>query len=1002
MTVTVERNPKIFQGLTAAEVESSRQKYGSNLLTPPERDPWWQLFLEKFEDPIIRILMVAAFLAIVVGIFDGNITEGIGIVIAILLATTVAFFNEYKANEEFEILNQVNDEVPIKVIREGNFTTVPKKDLVVGDIVFLEIGEEVPADGQVLEAVSLQINEASLTGEGVPVTKVATEMADKYAADFSEVCSEDGKSSLQTSVHETAYPADKALRGTIIADGRATLELTAVGDGTEIGKTSQAATIESDQDTPLNIQLDRLSRLIGVLGFAVAVLIDIALIVRGILTGDLNLTPGQWYFTGLLAVSALAIGLVRVWLPIVYDAIELTGGEAEPPEWLENESLLGWAINIGLALAVFGAGIGLGYAFNWIPQSPSDWIPTHVATEFLTYFMIAVTIIVVAVPEGLALSVTLSLAYSMRKMTQQNNLVRRMNACETIGAATAICSDKTGTLTLNAMRVFDIKFPYLTGEITGDTLKDAGKLVVEAITVNTTANLEKKSDAAPNVLGNPTEGALLLWLDDREVPYFEKREEFPITYQWTFSTERKYMATLGNSLVTGNSILHIKGAPEILLDRCNSILTPDGIQPLGESIAAELNSYQERGMRTLGFAYRENVEYVEGVEIDNLARDLIWLGFAAIADPVRPDVPAAVAVCQKAGVMVKVVTGDILPTAKEVARAIGLAKENDPSDCFLTGPEFAAMDDRTAKAAAMKLKVLARSRPLDKLRLVKLLQDSGQVVAVTGDGTNDAPALNQAQVGLAMGKTGTSVAKEASDIIILDDSFGSIENAVMWGRSLYQNIQKFILFQSTINVAACFIALLGPFIGINLPLTVVQLLWVNLIMDTFAALALATEPPSEKVMNDPPRDPEAFIISKPMAVSIFSVGIIFLVFLVGFLLKIQQDGDVNPYELSLFFSTFIMLQFWNMFNAKCFGLNNSAFSKVWENRGFITIALLIFVGQILMVQFGGDFFRTVPISLHDWLIIIGGTSVVLWIGEIWRLISRLTKKSDSTTAAATS
>jgi len=987
MTVTVERNPKIFQGLTAAEVESSRQKYGSNLLTPPERDPWWQLFLEKFEDPIIRILMVAAFLAIAVGIFDGNITEGIGIVIAILLATTVAFFNEYKANEEFEILNQVNDEVPIKVVRDGNFTTVPKKDLVVGDIVFLEIGEEVPADGQVLEAVSLQVNEASLTGEGVPVTKVATDMADKYAA-----------------ARETAYPPDKALRGTIIADGHGTIELTAVGDGTEIGKTSRAATIESDQDTPLNIQLDRLSRLIGVLGFAVAVLIDIALIVRGILTGDLNLTPGQWYFTGLLAVSAIVIGLVRVWLPIVYDAISLTGGEAEPPEWLENESLLGWAINIGLALALFGAGIGLGYAFNWIPQSPRDWIPTHVATEFLTYFMIAVTIIVVAVPEGLALSVTLSLAYSMRKMTQQNNLVRRMNACETIGAATVICSDKTGTLTLNAMRVNDIKIPYLTGEITADTLKDAGKLVVEAITVNTTANLEKKPGAAPTVLGNPTEGALLLWLDDREVPYFEKREEFPITYQWTFSTERKYMATLGNSLVTGNSILHIKGAPEILLDRCNSILTPSGIQPLEDkqSIAAQLNSYQGRGMRTLGLAYRENVEYVEGVEIDNLARDLIWLGFAAIADPVRPDVPAAVAVCQQAGVMVKVVTGDILPTAKEVARAIGLAKENDPSDCFLTGPEFAAMDDRTAKAAAMKLKVLARSRPLDKLRLVLLLQDSGQVVAVTGDGTNDAPALNQAQVGLAMGKTGTSVAKEASDIIILDDSFGSIENAVMWGRSLYQNIQKFILFQSTINVAACFIALLGPFIGINLPLTVVQLLWVNLIMDTFAALALATEPPSEKVMNDPPRDPEAFIISKPMAVSIFSVGIIFLVFLVGFLLKIQQDGDVNPYELSLFFSTFVMLQFWNMFNAKCFGLNNSAFSKVWENRGFITIALLIFVGQILMVQFGGEFFRTVPISLHDWLVIIGGTSVVLWIGEIWRLISRLTKKSDSATAAATS
>ena len=977
MTVTIERNPKIFKGLTAAEVEASRQKYGTNLLTPPQRDPWWKLFLEKFEDPIIRILSIAAFLAIIAGIFEGNVTEGIGIVIAILIATTVAFFNEYKANQEFEILNQVNEEVPIKVVRDGNFTTVPKKDLVVGDIVFLEIGEEVPADGQVLEAVSFQINEASLTGEGIPVTKVAIEMAAKYAAE-----------------HETAYPPDKVLRGTIIADGHGTIEITAVGDSSEIGQTSRAATIESDQETPLNIQLDRLSRLIGVLGFAIAVLIDIALVVRGIITGELSLTSGQWYFTGLLVFSAVVVGLVRVWLPIAYDAIELSGGEADPPEWLENDSFIEWLKTLVIGTAIFGIGIGLGYALDWVPSSPSNWIPLEAAEELLTYFMIAVTIIVVAVPEGLALSVTLSLAYSMRKMTQQNNLVRTMDACETIGAATVICSDKTGTLTLNAMQVSDIKFPYLSGDITAETLQDAGKLVVEAITTNTTANLEKKPGEEAKVLGNPTEGALLLWLNERNIPYFEKREEFPITYQWTFSTERKFMATLGNSLVTNNSILHVKGAPEILLERCNSILTTEGIQHLGDkqSISEELKGYQARGMRTLGFAYRENVEYSEGAEIEKLATDMIWLGFAAIADPIRPDVPAAVATCQKASVMVKIVTGDILPTAKEIAREIGLAKADDPEEYFLTGPEFGAMDDETAKTAAMKLKVIARSRPLDKLRLVKLLQQNNQVVAVTGDGTNDAPALNQAQVGLAMGKTGTSVAKEASDIIILDDSFNSIENAVMWGRSLYQNIQKFILFQLTINVAACLIALLGPFIGINLPLTVVQLLWVNLIMDTFAALALATEPPSEKVMDNPPRDPEAFIITPAMAKSIFGVGILFLVFLVGFLLYIERDG-VSAYELSLFFSTFVMLQFWNMFNAKCFGLNNSAFSSFTGNISFLGIAAVIFVGQILMVQFGGEFFRTVPISLNDWLIIIGGTSVVLWVGEIWRLISRLTSKS---------
>jgi len=955
MTATYERQkekPTLrIRGLTAAGLEASRREHGINVLTPPEREPWWHLYLEKYEDPVIRILVVAAVISVAIGTVNGQFIEGIGIIVAILLATTVAFINEYKANKEFDILNQVNDEVPVKVVREGKFTTVAKKDVVVGDIVLVEAGDEIPADGQVFEAVSLQVNEANLTGESTPVAKVSRSQVE-------------GESEAGT------YGRDRVLRGTIVVDGRGTVKVTAVGDRTEIGHTARAAAAETDEETPLNQQLDHLSKLIGVLGLAVATLTDLALVVRGVIVGDFSLSAQQWYFTAILAIGIL-VALARIWLPIVYDGLELAGKEINPPAWLENDTLMGWLRSLGLGASLFGYALLFGWAMAWVPASPSDWLPASEASALLTYFTIAVAIIVVAVPEGLALSVVLSLAYSMQKMTKENNLVRRMHACETIGAATVICSDKTGTLTLNEMRVSEAKFPNNL------------PLVAEAMSANSTANLQRNGETRP--IGDPTEGALLLWLDAQGIDYEVERDNFQAVDQWTFSTERKYMATLGTS------ILHVKGAPEILLGHCTQMLTEEGVQAISKSsIEAELQAYEATGMRMLGFAYCQDANALEvGAEIEQLVQNgLIWLGFVAIADPIREDVPAAIAACKQAQVEVKIVTGDNAITASEIARQIGLLDATDGEDCTLTGEELAQLDDEAAKQAAQKLKVLSRARPSDKQRLVKLLQDSGEVVAVTGDGTNDAPALNQAQVGLAMGQTSTSVAKEASDIIILDHSFKSIENAVMWGRSLYQNIQKFILFQLIINVAACGIALLGPFIGVNLPLTVIQLLWVNLIMDTFAALALATEPPNEQVMELPPRDSEASIISKAMAINIFSVAPFFLAFLTGFLLYIQQDGVVTPYELSLFFTTFVMLQFWNLFNAKCFGLKESAFAHLGANKGFLAIAFIIFFGQILMVQFGGDLFRTIPLSWQDWLAIVGGTSVVLWVGEIGRLIAR--------------
>ncbi|RAQ40356.1 calcium-translocating P-type ATPase, PMCA-type [Arthrospira sp. O9.13F] len=958
-----------LKGLTPPEVETSRQTNGSNVMTPPPREAAWRQFLGKFDDPVIRILIMAAAIAISLGIVNGNYVEGIGIIVAIALATTLAFLNEYKANQEFDILNRMNDEVPIKVIRDHSFTTIPKKDIVVGDIVIIELGDEIPADGQLVEAVSLRVNEASLTGESEAVKKL-------------------GKSQLEASgeLPDSAYPPDRLLRGTVVTDGHGTFEVTAVGDSTEIGQTAQLVCEITNIDTPLKQQLDRLSRLIGVLGLAIAVLIDIALVVRGILTGNLNLSLGQWYIVA-LAVTSLIITLVRVWLPIVYDGLEISGYEATVPEWLEDDHAIGWVKSTLIGLLVFGVGIAIGYGGNFIPDNVSDWIPASAATEFVTYFMIAVAVIVVAVPEGLALSVTLSLAYSMRKMTKQNNLVRRMHACETIGAATVICSDKTGTLTMNKMQVQEINFPSFSHDIPSD-------LLTEAIAANSTANLEQHENQKSKAIGNPTEAALLLWLEQNQIDYLSERNRFEVKQQLAFTPDLKYMVTLGISAINNQEIMHIKGAPDIVLGHCSSYLSEKGVITLTPEsrrlISQELKNCDAGGMRTLGFAYIPQPQ-LEGDDLNvDDRQDVVWLGFVAIADPVRPEVPEAVRQCRQAGIDIKMITGDSLLTAAQIGSQIGIIDENDTSEAYITGSQLREMDDELASKTLKKVRVIGRARPQDKQRIVQLLQAQGEVVAVTGDGTNDAAALNQAQVGLAMG-SGTFVAKEASDIILLDDSFRSVKQAVLWGRSLYQNIQKFILFQLTINVVACIIALLGPFIGINLPFTVIQLLWVNLIMDTFAALALATEPPSERVMEVPPRNPEDFIISPAMSSSIFTVGAAFLVILVGFLLYIQSDHQVTAYELSLFFTSFVMLQFWNLFNAKCFGSKDSVLSQLWQNPSFLAIAGVIFIGQILIVQFGGSIFRTVPLCLTDWLWIIGGTSLVLWIGESNRAIVRWRK-----------
>ena len=894
--MTAKNDDYYHLGLTDSEVLQSREKNGVNLLTPPKRPSLWKLYLEKFEDPVVRVLLVAAVFSLIISIIENEYAETIGIIAAILLATGIGFFFEYDANKKFDLLNAVNEETLVKVIRNGKIQEIPRKDVVVGDIVVLETGEEIPADGELIEAISLQVNESNLTGEPV-INKTIIK------ADFDE---------------EATYASNRVMRGTTVVDGHGMMKVLQVGDATEIGKVARQSTEQSGEPTPLNIQLTKLAKLIGKIGFTVA---------------------GATF--------------------IIFVSKDLY-------HYISANEISGWHHYMAIAQIV------------------------------LKYFMMAVTLIVVAVPEGLPMSVTLSLALNMRRMLSTNNLVRKMHACETMGAITVICTDKTGTLTQNLMQVYEPGFYALKerGILSDD---DISKLVMEGISANSTAFLEETDDGGkPKGVGNPTEVALLLWLNSQHRNYLELREQAGVLDQLTFSTERKFMATLVQSPLIGKKVLYIKGAPEIVLGKCKEVVL-DGKRidatEYRSTVEEQLLGYQNMAMRTLGFAFKIVDDHAPDDCVALVAEnDLNFLGVVAISDPIRPDVPAAVAKCQSAGIDVKIVTGDTPGTATEIARQIGLWKPEDTERNRITGTAFADLTDEEALDRVMDLKIMSRARPTDKQRLVQLLQQKGAVVAVTGDGTNDAPALNHAQVGLSMG-TGTSVAKEASDITLLDDSFNSIGTAVMWGRSLYKNIQRFIVFQLTINFVALLIVLLGSFVGTALPLTVTQMLWVNLIMDTFAALALASIPPSEDVMNEKPRRSTDFIISKAMRYNIFGVGTVFLIVLMGMIYYFTNaESGMTVHRLTIFFTFFVMLQFWNLFNARVFGTNDSAFKGLTKSYGMELIVIAILGGQILIVQFGGAVFRTEPLDWQTWLVIIGASSLVLWVGELIRFVQRLIHK----------
>ena len=941
-------------GLTDAQVLESRSKYGANVLTPPEKEPLWRQFLEKFSDPLIIILMIAGILSVGIscyeywGLGEGAETffEPVGIFVAILLATGIAFIFELKADKQFSVLNQVNDDELVEVIRNGNTTSIKKKDVVVGDVAVLNTGEEIPADGELIEAVTLNVDESSLTGEPVCHKTIHEQEFDKDAT----------------------FPSNHVMRGTKVMEGHGIFKVLAVGDNTENGKVFEAAQIDDSVRTPLNEQLDGLADLITKLSYIFA-----ALIIVLKLMVFFSWTPVVWT----LAIPTA----IFFWMVI-----------KKFDDW-------SWKAVVPSIIGYFVILMGMVIYFH------DTLLPGEQIAKLITYtldtLMIAVTLVVVAVPEGLPMAVTLSLAYSMTRMMKTNNLVRKMHACETMGATTVICTDKTGTLTQNQMQVHDAKFYGLKAQTLGESRES--KLIEEGIAVNSTASLDFSDAKAIKVLGKPTEGALLLWLNSLGVDYLDLREKAEVLEELPFSTERKYMATVVKSSVfDGKPILYVKGAPEIVSSLCNKI---EG-NVRQEEIDKQLVGYQNQAMRTLGFAYQV-LDGKETVFEDGklVAGNLTFMGVVAISDPVRKEVPAAVAECVNAGINVKIVTGDTPGTAQEIGRQIGLWTTTDGDRNMITGPEFAALTDDELDKRVMDLKIISRARPMDKKRLVEALQRKNQVVAVTGDGTNDAPALKAAHVGLSMGD-GTSVAKEASDITILDNSFSSIGKAVMWGRSLYQNIQRFLLFQLTVNVAACFIVLFGAFMGEESPLTVTQMLWVNLIMDTFAAMALASLPPSESVMKDKPRDRNAFILNKAMYQNILGVGGFFFVLLLA-LLYVFEHSDITqltdllhvhvgmadgltPYELTLFFTIFVMTHFFYLFCARAFETGRSAL-HFKGCKGLLIIATIILVGQIAMVEIPGlqQFFNVTGLRLTDWVIIIVGSSLVLWVREIWNLLKRL-------------
>ncbi len=839
-------------GLQSSQVEELRKTYGANAMTPPVRESLWKQYLQKFDDPIIKILLLAVTISLIVSLVQGSgFLDTIGIIVAILLATGIAFFNEYRSSREFDILNAHRDDMGVKAIRDGHPTSVPSRDIVVGDLILLEAGDAVPADGWLSISDDLNSDESAFTGESEPVRK-----------------------DIQSRV----------LKGSFVTAGKGRMIAAAVGDSAQMGLIAASLGIDHATQTPLEHKLEALAGIISKFGYAMAVLICGTLFIRGLMFG------------------------------------EVTG------------------LNI------------------------------ETANHILHYVMLAVVIVVAAVPEGLPMSVALSLSLAMRKMTKANCLVRRLIACETIGSATTVCTDKTGTLTKNQMEVVASSAgnPVRPENLPGTP----SEWITLTAAVNGTAHLEER-EGRVIVIGNSTEGALNRWLRQHKLDYQQLRAETTVTKQYLFDGKRKRMSTVVT--LEGNPYLLVKGAPEIISGLCT--VKPD----LGG--VSELAS---RAMRTLAFAHKM---IIDGDESET---GLTWDGYVGIRDPLRDDIAASVASCQSAGIRVRMVTGDNPETARAIARDAGILQQGT----VVTGTEFRTLTEDQQVTAAQELDVMARAEPMDKLLLVTALQKTGAVVAVTGDGTNDAPALKHADVGLAMGIAGTEVAREASDIILLDDSFGSITNAVLWGRSLYENIQRFLLFQLTINFSACLLIFIASLMGFPEPFTIIQILWINIIMDTLAAFALCSEAPHAGLMKHRPIPHDAKIISPFMWISIIVTGAFFII---GGMLQIATGflGGTTAAEINtVFFAAFIIAAVWNGINCRALDGKMPAFFR--GNPTFFVVMGVIVLAQILIIQYGGMIFGTVPLSLHQWIVIVIATASVLVIGLLLRTVYPIIQGKQTT------
>ena len=903
------------RGLSEKQIAQNQKKYGKNQFSPGEKISLGKKILEALKEPMIFILLIAALITIGMNIYKqsqglhAEFTESIGILVAITISVSIKVIMEGRSEKAFETLNNINEDIKVKVLRNGIIQYIYKKDVVVGDIIKIETGAKVPADGRLIDSLQLKVDESMLTGESIAVNK-----------NFEQTIT-----NAKTVLSERK---NMVFAGTFITYGQGTVIITSVGDKTEMGNIASELKHPVSKSTPLQEKLDKLARSITTFGVIASILI------------------------------------------LFYELFKI---------YISNN-----------------------LSFDTVQNA----------------FMVSVALIVAAVPEGLPTIVAMTLALNIIKMAKSNALVRKLIACETIGCINVICSDKTGTLTKNQMTVIDI---WNNGKLINPSdLKN--RFLIENFTINSTADITIK-DGNVKFIGNPTECSLLKAFSDtvcsvspKQCTYYEQsnsicggqcekytyknddyisytdiRNSSNIIFQYPFSSDKKSMTTV--ILVDKLYKVYSKGSPEKIISLCSTIIINNKIElftdELREKVNNEIIKLQQEAKRILAFSHNDiNTGYDDwNKSQDKVESNMIFDGFVSIADPLRDDVYEAVEKCKKSGISLKILTGDNIVTATSIAKQLNIVNKDS---IIIEAQQIDEMSNEELLKILDKIILIARSKPLTKMRIVNLLKKHGNVVAVTGDGINDAPALKNADVGIAMGITGTEVSKEASDIILLDDSFSTIVKAVEWGRGIYENFQRFIQFQLTVNLVAVLTVFVCEMFGLPVPFTTIQLLWVNLIMDGPPALSLGLESLRNHLMEQEPVKRDTNIITRNMLFRIIINGV-FIVFMIMLLINKQILGGTQGQQSSIIFTTFVMFQLFNSFNSRELG-NESIFTNLLKNKPMLWIIGATFFVQILITQFGGQIFKTAPLSISMWLRIIAYSFSVVAFSEVIRFIKRKIKK----------